>query len=174
MNKTSLADRLNGLRAGVLGANDGIVSVAALIIGVAAAHSTRGVVFTAGMSALLAGAVSMGLGEYVSVSTQRDAEKGLVKTGQMPAEDMVRPWLAARSSAVAFTVGAAIPLVAMLCSPLEQRIPITFAAVLAALVLTGVVSARMGDTPILRPTVRVVAGGAVAMAVTYLIGYLTA
>jgi VIT1/CCC1 family predicted Fe2+/Mn2+ transporter len=68
------AGRLNWLRAAVLGANDGIVSVAGIVIGVAGATSARGPVFTAGLAGLVAGAVSMALGEYVSVSSQRDSE----------------------------------------------------------------------------------------------------
>ncbi|MBA2322848.1 MAG: VIT family protein [Pseudonocardiales bacterium] len=70
----SLGARLNWLRAGVLGANDGIVSVAGIVVGVAAATSDRGTIFTAGLAGLVAGAVSMALGEYVSVSSQRDTE----------------------------------------------------------------------------------------------------
>jgi VIT1/CCC1 family predicted Fe2+/Mn2+ transporter len=70
-----LAGRLNWLRAGVLGANDGIVSVAGIVLGVAGATSHRGPIFTAGLAGLVAGAVSMALGEYVSVSSQRDSEK---------------------------------------------------------------------------------------------------
>ena len=66
--------KLNWLRAGVLGANDGIVSVAGIVIGVAAATTDRGPIFTAGLAGLAAGALSMALGEYVSVSTQRDTE----------------------------------------------------------------------------------------------------
>src|SRR5487761_1110869 len=69
------AGRLNWLRAGVLGANDGIVSVAGIVIGVAGATSARGPIFTAGLAGLVAGAVSMALGEYVSVSTQRDSQR---------------------------------------------------------------------------------------------------
>jgi VIT1/CCC1 family predicted Fe2+/Mn2+ transporter len=69
------AGRLNWLRAGVLGANDGIVSVAGIVIGVAGATSARGPIFTAGLAGLVAGAVSMALGEYVSVSSQRDSER---------------------------------------------------------------------------------------------------
>src|ERR1700761_7868659 len=69
-----IAGRLNWLRAGVLGANDGIGSVAGIVIGVAGATSSRGPVFTAGLAGLVAGAVSMALGEYVSVSSQRDSE----------------------------------------------------------------------------------------------------
>src|SRR6476469_7958437 len=71
--------RLNWLRAGVLGANDGIVSVAAIVIGVAGATSSRGAIFTAGLAGLVGGAVSMALGGYVSVSSQRDSEHAQIK-----------------------------------------------------------------------------------------------
>ena len=74
-----MAGRLNWLRAGVLGANDGIVSVAGLVVGVAGATSARGAIFTAGLAGLVAGAVSMALGEYVSVSSQRDSETALLQ-----------------------------------------------------------------------------------------------
>jgi VIT1/CCC1 family predicted Fe2+/Mn2+ transporter len=69
------AGRLNRLRAGVLGADDGVVSVAGLVVGVAGATTARGPIFTAGLAGLVAGAVSMALGEYVSVSSQRDSER---------------------------------------------------------------------------------------------------
>ena len=72
------AGRLNWLRAGVLGANDGIVSVAGLVVGVAGASSSRTALFTAGLAGLVAGALSMGAGEYVSVSTQRDTEQAML------------------------------------------------------------------------------------------------
>ncbi|MDI9926754.1 VIT family protein [Rhodococcus sp. IEGM 1341] len=75
---SDLSGRLNWLRAGVLGANDGIVSTAGLVVGVAAATTDRGSLLTAGIAGLVAGAVSMALGEYVSVSTQRDAERSLL------------------------------------------------------------------------------------------------
>src|SRR5215470_14692590 len=73
-----IAERLNWLRAGVLGANDGIVSVAGIVVGVAGASPARGPIFTAGLAGLVAGAVSMSLGEYVSVSSQRDSEHALL------------------------------------------------------------------------------------------------
>jgi vacuolar iron transporter family protein len=73
-----MAGRLNWLRAGVLGANDGIVSVAGLVVGVAGATSQRGAIFTAGLAGLVAGAVSMALGEYISVSSQRDSERSQI------------------------------------------------------------------------------------------------
>lgn len=72
------AERLNWLRAGVLGANDGIVSVAGIVVGVAGATAERGPVFTAGLAGLVAGAVSMSLGEYISVSSQRDSEQAML------------------------------------------------------------------------------------------------
>src|SRR3954451_19071152 len=71
--------RLNWLRAGVLGANGGIVSVACIVIGVAGATTARGALFTAGLAGLVGGAVSMALGEYVSVSSQRDSERAQIE-----------------------------------------------------------------------------------------------
>jgi VIT1/CCC1 family predicted Fe2+/Mn2+ transporter len=73
-----LSGRLNWLRAGVLGANDGIVSVAGIVVGVAGATGSRTAIATAGIAGLVAGAVSMSLGEYVSVSSQRDSERALL------------------------------------------------------------------------------------------------
>ena len=88
-----LSNRLNWLRAGVLGANDGIVSVAGIVMGVAGATSQRHSILIAGIAALVAGALSMGTGEYVSVSTQRDAELALVEAeekdlAKMPEEEL--------------------------------------------------------------------------------------
>src|SRR5574340_296081 len=88
-----LAAKLNWLRAGVLGANDGIVSTAGLVVGVAAATTDRSAIFTAGLAGLAAGAVSMALGEYVSVSTQRDTEKAMLhlerrELEETPAEEL--------------------------------------------------------------------------------------
>lgn len=74
----STTDHLNRLRAAVLGANDGVVSTAGLIFGVAGANNTKGAIFTAGLAGLVAGAISMAVGEYVSVSTQRDTERAYI------------------------------------------------------------------------------------------------
>lgn len=73
------SDKLNGLRAAVLGANDGVVSTSGLIFGVAGATNNKAAIFTAGLAGLVAGAISMGLGEYVSVSTQRDTERAFIE-----------------------------------------------------------------------------------------------
>ena len=82
----SISAKLNWLRAGVLGANDGIVSTAALMVGVAAANSGIGPTLTAGIAGLCAGACSMAVGEYVSVSSQRDSEKAVIRREQSDLE----------------------------------------------------------------------------------------
>ncbi|GAA1359000.1 VIT family protein [Arthrobacter koreensis] len=217
-----IAQRLNWLRAGVLGANDGIVSVAAIVVGVAGATSSTGPILTAGVAGLVGGAISMALGEYVSVSSQSDSEKALIakeraELRDMPAEeldeltalyrakglsestatqvaieltehdalaahlsielnidqdDVVSPWHAAASSAAAFTIGAILPMLAILLPPADWRIPVTFVAVLMALAVTGTLSATIGGSSRLRATLRVVIGGALALAATYGVGVL--
>jgi len=215
------AGRLNWLRAAVLGADDGIVSVAGIVVGVAgAAPSSRGPIFTAGLAGMVAGAVSMALGEYVSVSSQRDSElaqlaqekrelaetpaaelaeltalyeaKGLSAatartvaaelTARDPLaahldaelhidpDDLAHPVQAAGASAASFISGALLPLLAILLPPAALRVPVTFAAVLIALGLTGALSARIGGSNPRRAVLRVVIGGAIGLAFTYGIG----
>ena len=218
----SFAQRLNWLRAGVLGANDGIVSTAGLVIGVAAASASRGAVLTAGLAGLAAGAMSMAVGEYVSVSTQRDTERALiakeirelreepeaelaeladlyVQKGLTPElahevavqltehdalgahadvelgidpNDLTSPWQAAVASFVSFTLGALLPLLAVVLPPTSWRVPVTVVAVVVALAGTGLLSARLGEADTRRATIRVVGGGLLAMAVTFGIGSL--
>jgi VIT1/CCC1 family predicted Fe2+/Mn2+ transporter len=86
--------------------------------------------------------------------------------------DLVNPWHAAISSAIAFTLGALLPLIAILLPPPEWRVPVTFAAVLIALALTGTVSARLGGASRSRAAIRLVLGGALALAATWLVGTL--
>ena len=217
-----IAGRLNWLRAGVLGANDGIISTAGLVIGVAAATTDSAEIATAGLAGLVAGAVSMALGEYVSVSTQRDTERALIEKerrelASMPEaehEELVGllrerglgedsaitaateladhdvlgahlsielgidesqiadPWTAAASSALAFALGAALPLVAILVPPASWRIAIAFVAVLIGLATTGAWSAHIGQASKRSAVTRLLVGGALAMAVTYAIGQL--
>ncbi|MFK0291769.1 VIT family protein [Streptomyces sp. NPDC090442] len=217
-----LGSRLNWLRAAVLGANDGVVSTAGLVVGVAGATDSRSALLTAGLAGLLAGSMSMAAGEYVSVSTQRDSEKaalalekrelatepqaelaeltellegkGLrpelarevaaeltehdalrahaeVELGIDP-DDLTNPWHAAGASFLAFTVGALLPLLAIVLPGAGQRLWITVVAVLAALTLCGWSSARLGSAPVTPAVLRNVAGGALAMAVTYVAGTL--
>ena len=189
-----ISGKLNWLRAGVLGANDGIVSTAGIVVGVAAASAERGPIFTAGIAGLAAGALSMAVGEYVSVSTQRYKAKGLsAETAKTVAteltendafaahidaelgidpDDLTNPWQAAFSSAIAFTVGAVLPLLTILLLSPAIRIPVTFVSVLIALAITGWVSARLGGAEARRAILRVVVGGALAMAITFAIGHL--
>ncbi|MFH8251788.1 VIT family protein [Microbacterium sp. B2969] len=218
----SVNQRLNWLRAGVLGANDGIVSIASLVVGVAGVTTATPALLTAGVAGLVGGAISMALGEYVSVSSQRDSERALIaketrELHEMPEEefeeltrlyrdrgltdatarqvateltahnalaahlevelhidqdDLVNPWHAAISSAISFTLGALLPLLAILLPPPEWRVPVTFVAVLVALALTGWVSAHLGGAPKGRASLRLVIGGALALVATWLIGTL--
>ncbi|GAA4185222.1 VIT family protein [Gryllotalpicola kribbensis] len=169
----SLASRLNWLRAGVLGANDGIVSVAAVVIGVAGATTAVHPILLAGTAALIGGALSMALGEYVSVSSQRDAVRARIARGESGAEDDdVSPVHAALASLVAFFIGGLLPFLCAVLVPVPPKVPVTFGAVLLALALTGWLGARFGDAPPMRATVRVVVGGAIALAVTFAIGAL--
>lgn len=85
--RDGIAQRLNWLRAGVLGANDGIVSVAAIAVGVAGATAASAPILTAGLAALVGGAISMALGEYVSVSGQRDSERALIEKERRELEE---------------------------------------------------------------------------------------
>ncbi|MER6048080.1 VIT family protein [Streptomyces sp. NPDC001793] len=217
-----LGSRLNWLRAAVLGANDGVVSTAGLVVGVAGATDSRSTLLTAGLAGLLAGSMSMAAGEYVSVSTQRDSERAALAlekrelatepqaelreltdllegkglsgalaqevAEQLTAHDALRahaevelgidpdeltnPWHAAGASFLAFTAGALLPLLAIVLPPAGQRLWITVLAVLAALTVCGWTSARLGTAPVAPAVVRNVAGGALAMAVTYVAGTL--
>lgn len=217
-----LASRLNWLRAGVLGANDGIVSTASIVFGVAGATSDSFAVFVAGVAGLVAGALSMGGGEYVSVSTQRDTERAALAelrnqlqqdpharldeltahyvgsglstslarqvAGELAdhdglpahardllgidAEEQTNPWQAAIASMTAFTLGALIPLLGIVLSPIGARLGLTITAVLAALAITGYSSARLSGASPLRPVVRNVVVGSLSMGLTYLAGSL--
>ncbi|MFE7134753.1 VIT family protein [Streptomyces sp. NPDC057638] len=210
------------MRAAVLGANDGIVSTAGLVVGVAGATGDRSALLTAGLAGLLAGAMSMAAGEYVSVSSQRDSEKAALAverrelreepeaeldelTGLLAARGLSRevareaavqltrrdalraharvelgidpdtlanPWHAAGASCLAFTVGALLPLLAIVLPPASARLTVTVLSVLAALALTGWWSARLGSAAVRTAMVRTVGGGALAMGVTYAAGSL--
>lgn len=164
----SLPERLNRIRAGVLGASDGIVSVSALLFGVAAAQLSWMTLVITAFSATLAGACSMSLGEYVSVSSTVDAEH---QAGQPVS---VNPITAALASASAFIAGAALPTAALLMTPAAWRLPMTTIAVVAALALCGYVSGRLSEASTLKSVVRVTIGGATALAVTYCAGRLAA
>lgn len=213
--------RAGWLRAAVLGANDGIVSVASVAIGVIAAGASTSFVLTAAIAALVAGAMAMAAGEYVSVSSQRDVERAdldqergelkahpegekqelaaiYVKRGlptelagkvaeALTAADalgahardelgmaalLARPVQAALYSALSFTAGAVLPIVAFLLVPTAGRTAAVVVSALLALLALGIAGARAGGAPILRGAVRVCVGGGLAMAVTAAVGHL--
>ncbi len=215
-----LSHRSNWLRAAVLGANDGIVSTASLVLGVAASGASGSAIVTAGIAGLVAGALSMAAGEFVSVSSQRDSERADLRleewelrqnpTGELrelatiyekrgvPAElaqqvavalterdalaahardelgleDMrrARPLQAAWASALAFSAGAVLPVVAVAVMPAGARVAVCVAVTVLALAVLGAVGARLGGGDVLPATVRVVGWGSLAMAVTAGIG----
>ena len=210
------------LRAAVLGANDGIVSTASLVVGVAAADATHSAVLVAGVAGLVAGAMSMAAGEYVSVSSQSDTEKAdldrergelaadidhehkelaaiYVDRGldpelakqvaiQLMAKDplaahardelgisemiTVRPIQAALTSAVTFAVGAALPLLTVVISPVAYLIPVVAGTSLVFLALLGTLAAYTGGAPVVTGATRVTFWGAIAMALTAGVGHL--
>jgi VIT1/CCC1 family predicted Fe2+/Mn2+ transporter len=220
--ETHLSHRSNWLRAAVLGANDGIVSTASLVLGVAASGASGAAILTAGIAGLVAGALSMAAGEYVSVSSQRDAEQAdirlearelavdprgelreltaiyerrglphaladevartLSQRGALAAhlrdelgldeQRLARPLQAAAASALAFSLGAALPLLAAALAPASIRGGVIVAVTLVALAVLGDLGASLGGAPRVRATVRVLVWGAVAMAVTAAIGAL--
>ena len=161
---------LNKLRAAVLGANDGIVSTSSVVMGVAGATSETRAIFTAGLAALVAGALSMAVGEYVSVSSQRDAEKVNAHHSEDEDADFTSPTHAAVASLLAFTVGGLVPFLAIVLAPAAARIPITVGAVIIALFVTGYLSASIAGASRVRAITRVLVGGLIAMAVTFFVG----
>lgn len=216
-----LSDRAAVLRAAVLGANDGLLSTASLVVGVAAADSSRSGVLTAGIAGLVAGALSMAVGEWSSVSSQRDAEVAdlekerheLVRApeaerheleaiyrrrGLSPAlaeavakelsasddalrhhardelgldlDNLSRPAQAAGVSALSFALGATIPIVFVAIVSASLRVGAGVISALIGLAFLGWLGARLGGADWRKPTVRVLLGGSVALAVSFLIG----
>lgn len=214
-------NRVGWLRASVLGANDGIISTAALLLGVAAADGSRSAILTAGVAGLVAGAVSMALGEYVSVSTQRDSERSDIEKEKwelanqaeheleeltaiyqskgldfvlaqevatqltehdalaahlreelgISRDQLAQPVQAAWSSALAFSIGGSLPLIATAVASASLRIAVIIGVALLALIGLGYVGARAGGARPGRSVTRVVVGGALAMGVTMAVGW---
>ncbi|HKN27046.1 MAG TPA: VIT family protein [Roseiarcus sp.] len=214
--------RAGWLRAAVLGANDGIISTASLVVGVAAAASDRGAILTAAFAGWAAGAMAMAAGEFVSVSSQADSEAADLRrearalkeepeaemlelakiyenrglrpelarqvAEQLTARDALsahardelglteatgaNPLLAAAASAVAFSFGAAMPVLVVVLAPRETTIAAVSIAALTFLVALGTLGAWLGGARIVKPALRVGFWGALAMAVTAGIGTL--
>jgi len=215
-------ERIGWLRAAVLGANDGLISTSSLIVGVASAGTARGAVVVSAVAGLVAGAMSMAAGEYVSVSSQADTERAdldrerrelatqaraereelagiYVARGLTPAlADQVaeqlmahdalgahardelgmseftaaRPLQAALASAASFTVGAALPVVLTAALPVAGLRSILIVSTLVLLAVLGGVAARTGGAPVGRGAARVAFWGALAMALSALVGSL--
>ena len=214
--------RIGWLRAAVLGANDGIVSTASLVVGVAAADADKPAILLAGLAGLAAGALSMAAGEYVSVSSQSDTEKAdlaretaeLASQPEHEREELTqiyvdrgldralaeqvadaltkhdalaahardelsiseltpaRPLQAALASAATFSVGAGLPLLAVVLSPATSIVWTVSAGALVFLAVLGVLGARAGGAAVGKSVTRVVFWGALAMAVTAGVGLL--
>lgn len=220
--ESHLLERTGWLRAAVLGANDGIISTASLILGVITAGGARHEALVAGVAGLVAGAMAMAAGEYVSVSSQADTEhaalakegRELVASPDAEAEELARiyvsrgvepklasevaqqlmtndalgahardelgiseanaanPVQAALASALTFSAGAAAPLVLAIVSPPALIMPVIASGAIIFLAALGMVGAKAGGAPLLKPALRVMSWGALAMLATALIGRL--
>lgn len=214
--------RVGWLRAAVLGANDGIVSTASLVVGVAAANTGRSNVLIAGIAGLVSGAISMAAGEYVSVSSQSDTENAdlerekrelatepalelrelqgiyvargldpdlamqvaqqLTAKGALSAHardelgiseiTAARPVQAALTSAATFSIGAVLPLVTVAVVPFTSAIRAVTVLSLVFLAVLGTIAAQAGGASAPRGAARVTFWGALAMALTALVGKL--
>jgi len=214
--------RAGWLRAAVLGANDGLVATASLMIGVSAAKVPGSFLITAGIAGIVAGAMSMAVGEYVSVRSQNDIEesdrlleiqhlaidpeaellelehiyitRGLTQDlahqvavamhendalaahlrdelGQHP-HTKARPVQASIASATSFIIGGLVPFMGAFAPNAGAKAWSIVGFAIVGLVMTGIVSARSAGSPVLRPTIRVVLGGSIGMAITAGIGHL--
>jgi len=220
--ETHLITRIGWLRAAVLGANDGLISTSSLIIGVAAASAGKNEVIIAGVAGILAGAISMAAGEYVSVCSQSDTEnadlsrekkeleenpefeiaelakiyekRGLEKNlarevaiqlmkkdaltahahDELGISDLTkaRPLQAAGASALTFTIGAILPLLVALISPLNMVTTTVSIISIISLSSLGIIGAKLGKSNIWRAAIRVTFWGAFAMAFTAIVGKL--
>ncbi|XP_027357439.1 vacuolar iron transporter homolog 4-like [Abrus precatorius] len=174
--------RSQWLRAAVLGANDGLVSTASLMMGVGAVKQDIKAMILTGFAGLVAGACSMAIGEFVSVYSQLDIEVAQMKrekerehgggeredANDEEKESLPNPLQAAAASALAFSVGAIVPLLAAsFIREYKVRLGVIVAAVSFALVVFGWLGAVLGKAPVLRSSVRVLLGGWMAMAITF-------
>ncbi|KAG2705193.1 hypothetical protein I3843_05G037700 [Carya illinoinensis] len=174
-NDVDYFQRAQWLRAAVLGANDGLVTVASLMMGVGSVKEEIKPMILAGFAGLFAGACSMAIGEYVSVYTQRDIQMAQIKRektrNQQEAgkiEQLPNPMQAAFASALAFSVGAVLPLLAAAFIRVHKvRLAVVVIVASLALVVFGGVGAALGRTPMVKSCARVLFGGWMAMAITF-------
>lgn len=177
--KEKKSDQLaNWLRAAVLGANDGILSVASILCGMVAGNASPANIMLAGVAAVFAGATSMAAGEYISVSSQADMQKAdnaRAKPKHYSSDDsdelrIASPIIAAIASAASFCAGAIIPLIITIITPHSIALYGIVISSLICLIILGALSAWVGGVKILKPTLRVTFCGALSLAITYLVG----
>ncbi|KAB5514498.1 hypothetical protein DKX38_028404 [Salix brachista] len=170
--------RSQWLRAAVLGATDGLVSIGSLMMGVGAVKQDAKAMILTGCAGLVAGACSMAIGEFVSVQSQLDIELAQIKrdnarraTGEPENEGdekLPNPAQASAASAVAFAIGAAVPLLtASFIGGYKLRLGMVVGAVTVALVLFGWLGAVLGKAPIIKSSLTILIGGWFAMAITF-------
>lgn len=174
--------RSQWLRAAVLGANDGLVSIGSLMMGVGAVKQDLKAMILTGCAGLVAGASSMAIGEFVSVQSQLDIELAQIKrdkqlrrdSEEVPEEEegetanLPSPTQASAASAIAFSLGASVPvLAASFIGQYKLRLGVVVAAVTLALVAFGWLGAVLGKAPTVKSSLRVLIGGWIAMAITF-------
>ncbi|KAK9666777.1 hypothetical protein RND81_14G210400 [Saponaria officinalis] len=167
------------LRAAVLGANDGLLSIASLMVGVGAVKPDVKIMVLTGLAGLFGGACSMAMGEFVSVYSQYDTELAqLLREHQArpgppgsleeKKRELPSPFRAAAASAVAFAVGAAVPLLAgAFIKEYRVRLAAVVTMVSVALFGFGWLGAALGKAPPLKSSVRILIGGWLAMGITF-------
>ncbi|KMZ68014.1 hypothetical protein ZOSMA_24G00350 [Zostera marina] len=175
------AKRANWLRAAVLGANDGLVSVASLMVGVGAVNQTAKAMVVSGFAGLIAGACSMAIGEYVSVCTQYDIQmaqikreeasrkkRGIIKEEKHEDENLPSPIQAAGASALAFALGGLLPLLSGgFVNPWAIRVAVVCVVTSLGLVGFGATGGFLGGASVRRSAARVLFGGWFALGFTY-------
>ncbi|XP_043710172.1 vacuolar iron transporter homolog 4-like [Telopea speciosissima] len=179
--KVNYSQRAQWLRAAVLGATDGLVSTASLIMGVGAVRQDVTSMIVTGFAGMVAGACSMAIGEFVSVYSQYDIEVSEIKRqnkasvddekeslDESDKEDLPNPFKAAGASALSFVVGALVPLLsASFIKDYKVRLGVVIALSSLALLVFGGIGAVLGKSPLKRSSLRVLVGGWVAMGITY-------
>lgn len=174
-------DSLNVIRASILGANDGIISVSGIVLGAAGANLDSKPLLISGLSGMLAGACSMAGGEWISVSTQRDIQEKTMERQlenedcencpiKLQKNDILMPFHAAASSFCSFIIGAMIPLLTMILARPEHRVVFTLIAMIASLSINAIVCTHNSEVSTSKTILRNVITGLLTTLVTFILG----
>lgn len=174
-------DSLNVIRASILGANDGIISVSGIVLGAAGANLDSKTLLISGLSGMLAGACSMAGGEWISVSTQRDIQEKTMERQlenedcencpiKLQKKDILMPFHAAASSFCSFIIGAMIPLLTMILARPEHRVVFTLIAMIASLSINAIVCTHNSEVSTSKTILRNVITGLLTTLVTFILG----